>query len=128
MSPASGKRRSAAVLSRRPPPSSKRRRRAPRPGAQTHSPPPKTPSFALALLQGGGGGRRVRLHNPFDPLEMRHLAARVETRRFLTRHVAIEACITRTGAGHPLAGEEPKRSRSNRFLDLLGGRGLCHAL
>ena len=82
----------------------------------------------LALLQGGGGGRRIRLHDPFDPLEMRHLAARVETRRFLTRHVAIEARITRTGAGNPLAGEEPERPRSNRFLDLLGGRRLRHAL
>jgi hypothetical protein len=59
---------------------------------------------------------------------MRYLAARVETQRFLTRHVAIEARVTRAGARDPLATEEPKRTRSNRFLDLLRGRRSRHAL
>ena len=68
----------------------------------------------LALLQGGGGGRRVRLHDPFDPLEMRHLAARVEAGRFLPRHVAIKPRITRAGRRKPIrlagTGTVPIRS------------------
>src|SRR5262249_28427113 len=81
----------------------------------------------LALLQGSRGSRRVRLHDPFDALEMRHLAARIETGRLRTWYVALEACITCAGAGHPLPGQEPKRPRSYRSLDLLGGRARRHA-
>ena len=82
----------------------------------------------LALLQSGGSRCLVRLHDPFDPLELCHLAARVEAWRFLPRHVAVKPCIARAGTGNPFVWKEPERPRSDGFLDLLGARGFRHPL
>ena len=82
----------------------------------------------LALLQGRRRGCRVRLHDPFNLLEMCHLAARQEVRRLLARHVAVEPRIGRADARHPRVGQEAERSRADGLLDLFGARGFRHPL
>src|SRR5689334_13129902 len=70
----------------------------------------------LAFLQSDRSSRLVRLHDPFDPLELCQLAARVKAWRFLPGHIAVEPRIARSCAGYPFVGKEPVWPRSDGFL------------